>query len=88
MRIPKRPNPPNVVGVGRRLRWARESLGMSQAEFAKAIGEGTYRPVGDRELAIIAPDVGWLYRVSTYTGADIVWLLTGVGPEPQPRERA
>lgn len=87
MRIPRRPHPPNVIGVGRRLRWARESLGLSQKEMALAIGENTYRPVADRESALIAPDVGWLYRVATFTGADIVWLLTGVGPEPQPRSR-
>ena len=24
---------------------------------------------------------------ATFTGADIVWLLTGIGPEPQPRSR-
>ena len=77
---------PDARDIGSRLKQVRESLGLTQPEFASRLGlhYQTYRnyEAGDRDAT-----VGVILALTT-DGFSPTWLLTGVGPKKVPDYRA
>jgi len=69
----------HVKEVGQRIRQLRESLGLSQAEFAKLLGKSlrTVQRWERGEVQRIPSTV--LEHISKVTGASLEWLKEGIG---------
>jgi transcriptional regulator with XRE-family HTH domain len=68
----------DLAALGLRIRAARRLTGLSQANFAAAIGanERTYRrgECGDR-----SPKLALLTAIAKRSGVSVEWLVTGAG---------
>lgn len=75
--------------VGLRFKHLRKLTGLSQLNFAKAIGLSQGR-LSDIETNQNKPSADTLLSVLEYSGASADWLLKGIGPihkEPSPNLR-
>ena len=70
--------------LGRRLRYMRGQLGISQQELGKSIGiHRTY--ISRLERGTVMPRLSTLVRLAMYLKIDLGKLVSGVyGPNPQP----
>lgn len=80
-----------LEGISERLRLAREYVGLSQEEFASAVGFSR-RQVIAWERGQNAPPVLIFARLRNVCGVDPEWVLSGPGLEPleevTPEDRA
>lgn len=63
--------------IGQRVRRARDELGMSQAEFANAIGLKHPQSVSNYERGIDEVPADRLRKISQLTGKTVAWFLDG-----------
>lgn len=71
--------------LGRRLRYLRGQLGVTQQTVAEAVGsDRSY--IGKLERAELMPRVSTLVRIANYFGLDVSELL-GSGPTPMREKR-
>jgi DNA-binding transcriptional regulator YiaG len=64
------------AGIGARLRWLRQKLGLTRREVAARLGV-TFNAIGDYECAHHAPSAGVLVRLMEAYGVSADWILTG-----------
>jgi DNA-binding XRE family transcriptional regulator len=70
-----------------RLRWVRETLGLTRPEFAALIGASYFRVV-NCEHGRTAPQLDMIQAISRTFAIDVHWLVTGEGARPQLRKLA
>ena len=68
--------------MGKRLRWARERLGMSQIDVAAKLGI-TNISVSNYERGHREPDFATLIRLAELYNVSVQWLVTGSDVSPQ-----
>ncbi|MEL1263152.1 helix-turn-helix transcriptional regulator [Pseudoxanthomonas putridarboris] len=71
----------SMLGLGTRLRIARMSAGMTIRELASALGV-CHSTLGHWETGRHEPAYRMLHRIAVMTGADALWVFTGVGNAP------
>jgi transcriptional regulator with XRE-family HTH domain len=71
---------PDWIILGERLKKARESIGLSQGDFAAGLGIQTYRPISNIEVGAteLKPKLAKLIQHTFKINQN--WLLTGEGP--------
>lgn len=69
-------NAASVKALGRRIRAARERAGLKQAELARRCGVIS-TTAWRWEDGRAEPPLGMLRRISSETGADLGWLVSG-----------
>ncbi len=68
--------------MGKRLRWARERLGMSQIDVASKLGI-TNISISNYERGHREPDNATLIRFAELYNVSVQWLVTGSDVTPQ-----
>jgi phage repressor protein C with HTH and peptisase S24 domain len=75
------------MNVGRRIKQLRQTLGLTQTEFASKIGI-TYKMLGLYERGVYDPPDKVLKLISSTFGVSYEWLKTGQGEMWEKREKA
>jgi DNA-binding XRE family transcriptional regulator len=70
-----------------RLRWVRETLGLTRPEFAALIGASYFRVV-NCEHGRTAPQLDMIQAIARTFAIDVHWLVTGEGARPTLRKLA
>lgn len=67
---------------GKRLRSAREGLGLTQAQLGALVGDFSQKTVSWWETGVAEPDIETLGRLAVVLTTTVGWLVAGEGKAP------
>lgn len=71
-----------IIGLGGRLKAARDAAGLTQGEVAFALGLTRTMTVSEWERDKYAPDAEQAVRLAEHLGVEVAWLVAGEGEGP------
>jgi len=78
--------PPDLSGIGGRLRYAREAAGLSSRQLSQRAGIAQAIAGMIERGATRAPTTETVQRIASVLGVSLDWLIAGTGQAPSPED--